>query len=68
MMMNDYFLKILMKQRHAQIVAEFRASRLSRLERPRMSHRINRILRSFLPSEKIPNVNQAPAVDERISA
>jgi hypothetical protein len=68
MMMNDYFLKILMKQRHAGIMAEFSASRLSRLERPRMTRRINLILRSFLPNQKIPLVNQAPAVDERNSA
>ena len=66
--MNDYFLIILMGQWPAEIMAEFRAHRLPRLERPRMTCWVNRILHSFFPSGKTSIVNRAPAVDERTSA
>ena len=63
--MNDYFLRILMKQRHAEIMAECRASRLSRLEQPRTNFGLSHILRSILSSRKHTVVNQAQDVIER---
>jgi len=63
--MNDYFLRILMKQRHAEILAECSVSRLSRLERPRTTFGLSRILRSIVSSRKHTVVNQAQTVIER---
>ena len=63
--MNDYFLRILMKQRHSEIMAECRASRLSRLERPRTTFGLSYMLRSILSIRKHTTVNQTQAVIER---
>jgi hypothetical protein len=49
--MNDYFLRLLIRQRHAEILREVRAARLSRLNRPAASGRaaeMARTVRSFL--------------------
>jgi len=63
--MNDYyFLRSLMKQRHAEIRAACRASRLSRLERPRTTFGLSHILRSILSIRKHTIVNHAQAVIE----
>ncbi len=64
-MMNDNFLKILIRQRHEQIMAEYRGSRLPQPEWPTMICWMNHILRLFLPAEKNLDSNQAPILDER---
>ena len=49
--MNDYFLRLLARQRHTEMLEEARVARLSRLNRPAMSGRRERtlhMLRSFL--------------------
>jgi hypothetical protein len=49
--MNDYFLRLLARQRHAEILEEVRVARLSRLNRPSTIGRLEgraRTIRSFL--------------------
>jgi hypothetical protein len=48
---NMDFLRILMKQRHAEIMAACRASRLSRLERPRTTFVLSHICVHFIDSK-----------------
>ena len=45
--MNDYLLRSMIRQRHAQIKAEIRSSQLSRLERPRMECRLKKMISRF---------------------
>jgi len=51
--MNDYFLKILIRQRHEEICTELKTARLSRMERPHMVSGCIRVLQSLLGIEKI---------------
>ena len=46
--MNDYFLRILIRQRHAKIVEEFRAIQLSRRDRHHKAGGTKGIIRMFL--------------------
>jgi hypothetical protein len=45
--MNDYFLRLLIRQRHAEILREVRAARLSRLNRPAAGGRVAEVARTF---------------------
>ncbi len=65
--MNEYFLKILIRQRHEQIMAEFRRTRLPQPEWPPMTCWMSHILRLFLPAEKLLHSNQPPVLDKRSS-
>jgi len=67
--MNDYFLRILIRQRHEQILAEVRAARLLQPGRSRATrgNKSIRLLRSFFAQWKRPLVFQPPAADERKS-
>jgi hypothetical protein len=62
--MNDYFLKILIKQRHAEIMAECKGIRHPQSEWPRTTFRLSHILRSILSIRKHTIVNHAQAVIE----
>ncbi len=64
-MMNDYLLKILIRQRHEQILAECRGTRLPQPEWPGMKCKISHILRLFLPAGKTFDSSQPPALDEK---
>ncbi len=45
--MDDYFVRLLIRQRHAEILKEVRAARLSRLNRPAMNARKKGMMRMF---------------------
>ena len=45
--MNDYFLRLLVRQRHAEILEEVRVARLSRLNRPATNGRLAEMARAF---------------------
>jgi len=66
-MMNDYFLKILIRQRHEQIMAEYRGTRLPQPEWPPITCWMNHILCLFLPTGKTLDSNQPSILDERNS-
>ena len=63
--MNDYFLRILIRQRHAEIMAERRGIRHPQPEWPRTTFGLSHILRSILSSRKYTIVNQTQPVIER---
>ena len=67
--MNDYFFRILIQQRHAQILAEVRAAQLSRLGRSRVirGNKLIRLFHSFFARWKSPLVFRPPAADGRKS-
>jgi len=65
--MNEYFIRSMTRQRHEQILAEVRRSRLSQLDRPRMTGGIKKMilgLCSFLMQRKRPMVYRRTAMDE----
>jgi hypothetical protein len=64
---NDYFMSSMIRQRHAQILAEVRACRMSQQGRQRTTRGIRnlfRMFRSLLAQGKIPMVRSRPALDE----
>jgi len=65
--MNDYLLRILIRQQHEQILAEVRAAQLSQTGRSRVtrSNRSIRLFRSFFAQRKKRMVFQPLVVDER---
>jgi len=66
--MNDYFLRILIRQRHREILEEISAARLSCLNRPATNGRMEgmaRILRSFLLKFKKPAGPVSASFEER---
>ena len=65
--MNEYFIRSLIRQRHEQILAEVRKSRLSQSDRPHMTGglmKMSFVLCSFLMQRKRPMVYQRPAMDK----
>lgn len=52
-MMNDYFLQILIRQRHEIIMAEYRGDRLLQPEWPPMTNRLSHKLRRLIPTVKL---------------
>jgi hypothetical protein len=62
--MDDHFLRLLMRQRQEQMIAEVRAARACQLEWQHKIRRILNILPSFIKDRKIPISNQAPIVSE----
>ena len=52
--MNDYFLKILIRQRHAEILQELNLARLPQPESPSTTSTITRTLQSLFAVRKIP--------------
>ena len=67
--MNDYFLRILIQQRHAQILAEVRAAQLSQLGHFRVisGKKPIRLFRSLFAQWKKPMLFQPPVSNERKS-
>ena len=65
--MNDYLLRILMRQRHEQILAEVRSAQLSQTGHSRVtrSNRSIRLFRSFFAQWKKRMVFQPLVTDER---
>ena len=66
--MNDYFLRLLIRQRHAEILEEVRVSRLSRLNRPAANGRVAEMARtfhSFLVKFQKPAGPRAACTEER---
>ena len=65
--MNEYFLRSLIRQRHAQILAEVRATQPSQLARSRVTraNRSIRLFRSFITRLKKTMILQPTMADER---
>ncbi len=65
--MNDYILKIMIRERHEQIMEDFRGIRPLQQEWLRMTYRMKHLLSLFLPTGRKQNSNQPPSPDERSS-
>jgi len=67
LIMNDYFLKILMRQRHASILAAVRGVQRLKPARARVTHgnKVALLLRSFYSRCKSPMAFKLPGAIER---